>query len=68
MARKARALARQRGISTSRLLARLVAEGLDSEQQKRGRFMELAEQFRAASDPGDVAKLGDQLGRMVFGD
>jgi hypothetical protein len=49
-------------------LARLVAEGLDSEQQKRGRFMELAEQFRAASDPGDVAKLGDQLGRMVFGD
>ncbi|MGH9466584.1 MAG: hypothetical protein ACRD1Y_04460 [Terriglobales bacterium] len=67
VARKARALARQRGISTSRLLARLVEEGLESELQKRSRFMQLAEQFRSASDPAEAQKLGDQLGRLVFG-
>lgn len=66
-AKRAKALARERGISTSRLLARLVEEGLDAEQQKRSRFMQLAEQFRTASDPADVQKLGDQLGRLVFG-
>jgi hypothetical protein len=27
----------------------------------------LAERFRAASDPKEVARLGDELGRMVFG-
>lgn len=66
-ARRAKALARAKGVSTSRLLAHLVEQGLESEQGKRGRFMELAEQFRAASDPKDVEKLGHQLGQMVFG-
>ena len=66
-ARRAKALARAKGVSTSRLLARLVEQGLDSEQRKRSRFMELAEQFRAASDPVDAEKLGQQLGQMVFG-
>ncbi len=67
-ARRAKALARAKGLSTSRLLARLVEEGLDAEQRKRTHFMELAEQFRAASDPADAEKLGHELGRMIFGD
>ncbi len=31
-------------------------------------FLELAERFRAASDPEQVKRLGDELGRMVFGE
>ena len=31
-------------------------------------FFELAERYRAATDPKVVARLGDELGRMVFGD
>jgi hypothetical protein len=28
---------------------------------------ELAERFRKAEDPDDAARLGDELGKMVFG-
>jgi hypothetical protein len=31
-------------------------------------FFELAERFRAASDPEQVKRLGDESGRMVFGE
>jgi len=66
-ARRAKALARAKGVSTSRLLARLVEQGLESEESSRERFIELAGKFRAASDPTEARRLGDQLGRMVFG-
>jgi hypothetical protein len=67
-ASRAKALARAKGLSTSRLLARLVEEGLEAEQRKRSQFMELAERFRAAPDPAEAKKLGHELGRMIFGD
>jgi len=35
--------------------------------KKQREFFELAERFRSATDPKEVARLGDQLGRMVFG-
>jgi hypothetical protein len=31
-------------------------------------FFKLAERFRAAKDPEQVKRLGDQLGRFVFGE
>jgi len=37
-------------------------------QQKQRAFFELAERFRAASDPEQVKRLGDELGRFVFGE
>lgn len=67
-ARRAKALAREKGISTSRLLARLVKEGLESEISRRERFAELAQRFRTTVDPAEARKLGNRLGRMVFGD
>jgi len=30
-------------------------------------FFKLVERFRAATDPEQVKRLGDELGRMVFG-
>ncbi|MGH9473441.1 MAG: hypothetical protein ACRD1M_11955 [Terriglobales bacterium] len=62
-----RALAREKGVSTSRLLARLVEVGLESEQQRRERFMSLAERFPTAADPTEAERPGQALGRMVFG-
>jgi hypothetical protein len=32
------------------------------------RFLDLAERFRAATDPEEVSRLGDQVGRTIFGD
>jgi hypothetical protein len=31
-------------------------------------LIDLAERFRTATDPKEVRRLGDQMGRMVFGD
>jgi hypothetical protein len=44
----------------------LVKEGA----RKKGReqeFLALAKRFRAAKEPAEVKRLGDQLGRIVFG-
>jgi len=42
-------------------------KGIDAEKRKQQEFFELAERFRSAEDPKEVRRLGDQLGRMVFG-
>ena len=31
-------------------------------------FYEVARRFRAAHDPSEIKKLGDELGRRIFGD
>jgi hypothetical protein len=40
----------------------------EKQKDEQGEFFDLAERFRAASDPEEVSRLGDQMGRMVFGD
>ncbi len=35
--------------------------------RKQQQFYELAERFRGATDPEEARRLGDELGRMVFG-
>ena len=37
------------------------------EKQKQQEFFDLAERFRKATDPQEIKRLGDQMGRMVFG-
>jgi hypothetical protein len=31
-------------------------------------FFDLAKRFRDASDPEEISRVGDELGRMIFGD
>jgi hypothetical protein len=62
------AMARQRRLSDNRILVELIEYGIDARKQKEKDFFELAERFRAASDPEEVRRLGDQLGRFVFGE
>jgi len=40
---------------------------IEADRRNQQEFFELAERFRSATDPKEVARLGDQLGRMVFG-
>lgn len=44
-----------------------VKNGTKAEKSRQQQFFELAERFRGATDPDEVMRLGDQLGRMVFG-
>ena len=49
------------------MLLELIENGIDAEKGKHEQFFDLAERFRNASDPEEVKRLGDQMGRMVFG-
>lgn len=49
------------------MLVDLIENGLDAEKRKQQEFFDLAERFRSASDPEEVKRLGDEMGRMLFG-
>jgi hypothetical protein len=60
-------MAKSRRLSANRLLIELVEEGIATQARKRQEFFDLAERFRATADPKEVERLGNELGRMVFG-
>jgi hypothetical protein len=62
-----RALAKSRRLSATRMLVELIENGIEAERRKQQEFFELAERFRNASNPEEAKRLGDELGRMVFG-
>ncbi|MGA1998437.1 MAG: hypothetical protein ABSG52_00465 [Terriglobales bacterium] len=62
------ALAKRRRLSDNRVLVELIEHGIEAQKQREIDFFKLAERFRAASDPEQVKRLGDELGRMVFGE
>jgi len=49
------------------MLVELIENGIEAEKRKQQEFFELAERFRGATDPKEAKRLGDELGRMVFG-
>jgi predicted DNA-binding ribbon-helix-helix protein len=67
VAAEVRSIAKRRRMSASRMLVELLEEGIESRKRKEVAFFELAERFRAAADPDEVSRLGDQMGKMVFG-
>jgi len=68
VAAQVRNLAKARRLSANRMLLELIENGMEAEKRKQREFFDLAERFRAATDPQEVKRLGDQMGRMVFGD
>ncbi len=67
VASQVRAMAKRRKLSASRMLVELLEEGIESRKAKEKAFFELAERFRQAENPGEAARLGEELGKMVFG-
>jgi hypothetical protein len=67
VAAQLRRMARSRRLSANRMLVELLENGIEAERRKQQEFFDLAERFRRATDPEEVKRLGDQLGRMVFG-
>ena len=67
VAAQVRTMAKSRRLSANRMLGELIENGIETEKRKRREFLELAGRFRGATDPEEVKRLGDQLGRMVFG-
>ena len=67
VATQVRSMAKRRRLSANRMLIELLEEGLEAQKQKEKAFFELAERFRAANDPKEAERLGEELGQMVFG-
>jgi len=62
-----RTMAKFRRVSATRMMVELIESGIESEKRRQQAFCELAERFRKEKDPEAAGRLGDQLGRMVFG-
>lgn len=67
VAKQVRSLANRRRLSANRILVELVEEGIATQKRKRQEFFELAQRFRATADSQEIERLGNELGRMVFG-
>lgn len=61
-------IARKRRLSDNRVLVELVEQGLEAQQEKEKAFFALAERFRAETDPNEVKRLGNEMGRFIFGE
>ena len=61
-------VAKNQRLSDNRVLVELIELGIGTRKQKEKAFFELAERFRAANDPDQAKQLGDELGRLVFGE
>jgi len=46
----------------------MLVELIEAQRRKEREFFDLAERFRSATNPDEVKRLGDQMGRMIFGD
>lgn len=67
-ARRVRALAKSSRSSANRVLLELIESGLESREQERKRFFELAERLAESRDPEEQRRAKEELARMTFGD
>jgi hypothetical protein len=68
IARQVDGIAKRRRLSDNRVLVELIEQGIEASKQKEQAFFTLAKRFRNAQDPNEVERLGDELGRFVFGE
>lgn len=67
LAKQVGSMAKSRKLSRNRMLLELIENGIDAEKRKQQQFLALAERFRNEQDPEAASRLGDELGRMIFG-
>ncbi len=67
LAKQVGAMAKTRKLSKNRVLVELIENGVEAQKRKEQQFFALAERFRNEQDPEAANRLGDELGRMVFG-
>ena len=67
-AAQVRSLAKARRLSANRVLVELIESGMEAQKRKQEQFFDLADRFRSTTDDAEAKRLGDELGRMIFGD
>jgi hypothetical protein len=67
MAEKLDSVAAARHVSANRAITDLLADAMTAYEQRRTRFLELADRFQMSTDPVESERLRDELASMTFG-
>jgi predicted DNA-binding protein len=67
IARRVQELAKNRHTSASRVLVELIEAGLESKEQEKKRFFELADRLETSEDPIERQKIKEALAKLTFG-
>jgi hypothetical protein len=68
IAKQVESIANRRRLSDNRVLVELIELGIEASKERENAFFELAERFRSSKDPAESKRLGNELGRFVFGE
>ena len=68
LAKRVKALAKSRKVSSNRILVELVEIGLRSKEEEKRRFFELADLLSTSTDVKEQQELKEKLARMTFGE
>jgi predicted transcriptional regulator len=68
LARRVKALAKTRHASSNRILVELVEAGLESKEEEKRRFFELADRLSTSTDVHERQDIKAELARMTFGE
>ena len=60
-------MAKRRKLSKNRMLLELIESGVEAEKRKQQQFFDLAERFRNEQNPEVANRLGEELGKLIFG-
>ena len=67
VAQRVRVLAKAGRTTASRILVDLIDRGLESKENEKKRFMELADRLTRSKSPHEQARLKEELARLTFG-
>ncbi len=67
VSRQVRALARTRGLSSSKVIADLVETGLAAKEREKEHFFELAERLARSTSRVEQKRIKAELARLTFG-
>ena len=68
VARRVKALAKRKRTSANRVLVELIESGLETRENEKRTFYELADRLTRSSDETEVSRLKEMLARLTFGD
>lgn len=68
VAGRVRVIAKRRKTSASKVLLDLVETGLEAKEAEKRHFFEVARRYKECSDPVESERLGEELGRLIFGE
>ena len=68
VARRVKSLAKSSSMSANRIIVELIEAGIETRQQERKRFIELADRLARSRDADERTRLKAELAIMTFGE